>query len=301
VTTVRPPLRVPDETPRDRAGGDRDGGRPPTEPTGEQASPAGSARHRRRRACAVAIALLLALPAIPLRATDGAPAIPQRATDSAKATPLPAVSPVASAVAGDLLPAEQPGAVPVSLVVSNLGLRPDRLLGGESPVAERIEPVASEGFGARRRRRRLGEGIEIPTGATVFLEPGGTHLLLVGLRRDLIQGQTMPLVLRFAEAGEVAVTARVRRRLDAAGVAPIPPATAGGIVVSLVSVPPAVANAPPAATGERRRELPLGTRAITPSPRPGRPTTGPRTAGGSSRLAPPARRGCPARRSGPAA
>jgi hypothetical protein len=37
----------------------------------------------------------------------------------------------------------------------------------------------------------------------------------------------------------MAVEARVRRRQDAAGVAPIPPVAAGTIEVSLVSVPPA--------------------------------------------------------------
>ena len=65
------------------------------------------------------------------------------------------------------------------------------------------------------------------------------HLALVGLRRPLAQGETFPLTLRFAQAGEVTVAGRVRRRLDAAGVAPIPPATAGSLTVTLVSAPPA--------------------------------------------------------------
>jgi hypothetical protein len=177
-------------------------------------------------------ALLLALPAVLSGAAgrSGLDPVPSAS---------PVASPAASPVGRDPLPVEQTGAVPVSLTVRNLGPRPDHLLGGESPVAERVEPVAVEGFGDGRRVRRLADGFAVPGGGSVLLEPGGVHLLLVGLRRDLVRGQAVPILLRFARAGEMAVEARVRRRQDAAGVAPIPPVAAGTIEVSLVSVPPA--------------------------------------------------------------
>lgn len=176
-----------------------------------------------------AVALLLLLSTIVVRP---APAV--HLTPPLLASPM-----AASPVAADWLPAEQPGAVPVSLLIRNKGSQPDTLLEAESNIAARIEPVVSEGFGAHRRLLRLPAGIPLPPDRSILLEPASAHLLLVGLQRNLVQGETFPLTLRFAEAGELTVTVRVRRKLDAAGVPPIPPVSSGLIEVSLVSVPPA--------------------------------------------------------------
>lgn len=70
--------------------------------------------------------------------------------------------------------------------------------------------------------------------------------MLLGLRRDLAQGETFPLTLRFARAGEMTVTARVRRKVDAAAVSPVPTVVSGDISVSLASAPPAPAATPAA-------------------------------------------------------
>ena len=42
--------------------------------------------------------------------------------------------------------------------------------------------------------------------------------MLVGLRQDLVQGRAFPLTLIFSRAGDVTVTARVRRKVDASGI-----------------------------------------------------------------------------------
>ncbi len=73
----------------------------------------------------------------------------------------------------------------------------------------------------------------------INLEPGTSHLALVGLRTDLVQGETFPLTLRFERAGEVIVIARVRRRVDAAGIEPLPIVTLGDLTIVLASAPPA--------------------------------------------------------------
>ena len=66
--------------------------------------------------------------------------------------------------------------------------------------------------------------------------------MLYGLLVDLVQGRTFPLTLHFARAGDVTVTARVRRKLDAAGVTPFPPVMADDLSISLISAPPAPAG-----------------------------------------------------------
>ena len=136
---------------------------------------------------------------------------------------------------------EVPGAVPISLLVQNAGAD-DRLLGGSSPVATSVEAHQTRLIAGRRVMEAAPDGIAIPGGKTVILEPAANHLMLLGLTDDLVQGETFPLTLRFERAGEVTVTVRVRRRVDAAGVAPISPVAAGALLISLASAPPAPAQ-----------------------------------------------------------
>jgi copper(I)-binding protein len=54
------------------------------------------------------------------------------------------------------------------------------------------------------------DGIKIPAGGTVALEPGGYHIMLEGLTGDLAVGQTVRLTLTFKGAGAIEVSAEVR-------------------------------------------------------------------------------------------
>jgi periplasmic copper chaperone A len=49
-------------------------------------------------------------------------------------------------------------------------------------------------------------GVTIPEGQKVALKPGGMHVMLIGLKAPLRQGQTFPLTLTFAKAGPETVT-----------------------------------------------------------------------------------------------
>ncbi len=67
---------------------------------------------------------------------------------------------------------------------------------------------------------RAVEGIDVPAGKRVVLAPKGTHIMLMGLAKPLVAGETFPLELRFAKAGELGVTVVVRAAgSDAAAVA----------------------------------------------------------------------------------
>ena len=54
------------------------------------------------------------------------------------------------------------------------------------------------------------DGIVIPAGGTVTLEPGGYHVMLMGLTGDLAAGQVVRLTLTFRTAGAIGVSAEVR-------------------------------------------------------------------------------------------
>lgn len=52
-------------------------------------------------------------------------------------------------------------------------------------------------------------GIALEAGTTIAMMPGGTHVMFSGLSRGYAVGDTFPLTLRFARAGQVAVPAPV--------------------------------------------------------------------------------------------
>ena len=84
----------------------------------------------------------------------------------------------------------------------------DRLVGAESPVAERIElhrHVHKDGVMTMRRV----EAIDLPAGGEAALEPGGDHLMLFGLETGLKPGGSFPLTLFFEKAAPVTVDVRV--------------------------------------------------------------------------------------------
>jgi hypothetical protein len=49
----------------------------------------------------------------------------------------------------------------------------------------------------------------------VTLEPGATHLMLIGLKAPFAEGPEVPLELRFDKAGVVKATIKVRARVPA--------------------------------------------------------------------------------------
>ncbi len=57
-------------------------------------------------------------------------------------------------------------------------------------------------------RMRMAGNLTIPAGATVALSPGGTHVMLSGLKGPLVAGQPIAIDFRFDRAGmrRVAVT-----------------------------------------------------------------------------------------------
>ena len=74
-----------------------------------------------------------------------------------------------------------------------------RLVGGSSPVAERVEVHQMSMEGNVMRMRELAQGLELPPGQSIELAPGGLHLMVTGLRQALAAGSSMPLTLRFVD------------------------------------------------------------------------------------------------------
>jgi copper(I)-binding protein len=88
------------------------------------------------------------------------------------------------------------------LTISNRGKKADALIAASTPAAARVEMHHTTLVEGMARMRPLSE-IPIPAGATVKIEPGGIHLMLVDLKAPLVAGKPVPLTLEFRVAGRI--------------------------------------------------------------------------------------------------
>ena len=84
----------------------------------------------------------------------------------------------------------------------------DRLVSASSPAAGTVEIHSMSMEGDVMKMRQV-NAIELATGQTVELKPGGYHLMLMGLKAPLKAGDKFPLTLKFEKSGEVVVTVKV--------------------------------------------------------------------------------------------
>jgi periplasmic copper chaperone A len=84
--------------------------------------------------------------------------------------------------------------------ITNLGQKADILLALSSSVASQVEIHESRSVQGVMQMRRL-SSLACPPGATVKIEPGAVHVMLLGLVRPLVAGAQFDLTLRFRDAG----------------------------------------------------------------------------------------------------
>lgn len=94
------------------------------------------------------------------------------------------------------------------LTIRNDGAVVDRLVGGASDISERTELHTHSMDDGVMRMRRV-EAIEVNPGEPSVLQPGGLHIMFMGLKAPLSEGETFMLTLRFETAGEIAVPVHV--------------------------------------------------------------------------------------------
>jgi len=96
------------------------------------------------------------------------------------------------------------------------GAAADRLLSASASVSKAVELHKMEMDGNVMRMRPVDGGIDVPAGAMVKLQPGGLHIMFIGLNKTLKAGDSFPMTLRFEKAGDVKVDVQVMtQRADA--------------------------------------------------------------------------------------
>ncbi|MBS7537833.1 copper chaperone PCu(A)C [Ancylobacter lacus] len=95
------------------------------------------------------------------------------------------------------------------LVVDNEGAEDDTLVSATAEVAQRVEIHEMSVKDGVMTMRLLPDGAPIPAHGKLTLAPGGFHLMLIGLKAPLKEGEKIKGSLTFAKAGTVAVEFKV--------------------------------------------------------------------------------------------
>lgn len=93
--------------------------------------------------------------------------------------------------------------------VTNGGTTTDRLLAVGCRAAKRCQLHHHAMVDGVMRMRPVA-AIELAPGAPVVLRPGALHVMLIGLKAPLKQGERFPLTLDFERAGRLEVQVKVR-------------------------------------------------------------------------------------------
>jgi periplasmic copper chaperone A len=97
------------------------------------------------------------------------------------------------------------------MTIKNTGAEPDRLVGGSTPVAGKLEIHQMTMDKGVMTMRPLPDGLEIKPGATVDLKPSSYHLMIMGLKQPIERGKPFKASLTFEKAGPVDVEFMVER------------------------------------------------------------------------------------------
>jgi hypothetical protein len=88
--------------------------------------------------------------------------------------------------------------------IENKGNVPDQLLSASSPAAGEVQ-LHEMGMEGNVMKMRQVKDIAVPANGSVELKPGGFHLMFLNLKGPFVAGESVPVKLKFAKAGDVEV------------------------------------------------------------------------------------------------
>ncbi|HEB64165.1 MAG TPA: copper chaperone PCu(A)C [Chloroflexi bacterium] len=99
----------------------------------------------------------------------------------------------------------------VYFVIDNPGGQADNLLDASSDIADAVELHKSEMGDNGEMKMIHQEKIPVPAKGQVEFKPGGFHVMLIGLKRDLNPGDTFQVTLHFEKAGDITLDVPVKQ------------------------------------------------------------------------------------------
>ncbi|QZA78519.1 copper chaperone PCu(A)C [Deefgea tanakiae] len=92
----------------------------------------------------------------------------------------------------------------------------DQLIAASSDIAEKTEIHEMKMADGVMKMRPLATGLVLAPNQVVKLAPGGYHIMFLGIKQPLKEGDQFPVTLTFAKAGKVTVAIKVQAMTDMA-------------------------------------------------------------------------------------
>jgi hypothetical protein len=96
------------------------------------------------------------------------------------------------------------------MTIKDVGSTDDRLVAVATPVADQAQLHIEMNDNGIMKMRPL-SAIDVRANSTVALAPGGMHVMLIGLKQPLKEGQSFPMTLTFEKAGKLQVTVATQK------------------------------------------------------------------------------------------
>jgi len=97
------------------------------------------------------------------------------------------------------------------MLIENHGPNEIELLSASTEIANVVELHKMQLEDGMMRMRRV-DSIRIPAGGNVELKPGGYHLMVIGLKKEIKEGDAVPFILQFSGQITKTINVPVKRR-----------------------------------------------------------------------------------------
>ena len=95
------------------------------------------------------------------------------------------------------------------MTITNTGTQPDTLVGGTFVASETFEVHEMSMTDGMMKMRQLDKGLVIKPGETVEMKPGSFHVMMIGMKQPLKEGERIKGTLVFERAGTIEVDYKV--------------------------------------------------------------------------------------------
>ncbi|WP_051785910.1 copper chaperone PCu(A)C [Endozoicomonas numazuensis] len=95
------------------------------------------------------------------------------------------------------------------LTITNKGKEDIKLVSADSDIADRVELHGHKHEGNMMRMFKL-DDIDLPAGKTEALKSGGSHIMLMGLKKPMKAGDQVDITLHFSDGDAVDVNVPVK-------------------------------------------------------------------------------------------
>ena len=96
------------------------------------------------------------------------------------------------------------------MIIKNSGSADRKLVNAESPAAKTVQLHNHFNENGMMKMRQV-ESIDVKANAQAELKPGSYHVMMIDLKTELKEGDSVPIILIFDDGTKIAITVPVRK------------------------------------------------------------------------------------------